>query len=353
MKNFLMSIIVPVYNTEKYLEQSIDSIIGQSIGFLENIVLILVNDGSVDSSADICKRYQSLYPDNIQYIEKENGGVSSARNTGIEQVKTKYFGFIDSDDYISRDAIHAVVEYFEKNTADSTVAIIKVENIGATQKKYAPSKKFGKETIIRDLKNPNDFDVWARAAPAFFRTEKTEKYRFDEDVRIIYEDIKYITDILVDHPLLGIVNKGVYYYRRYKPDDNVETSLTTGIMQDRRFYNESLRKVTLSILEKKNDNAPMSQYLEYVALYTLRWILLSDKANPAKILSPNEHEEYLLLLDKIFSLISDSSITSFDLISPADKIYFFGLKHNLYFVKKCMILFYWCKKKLKKILERR
>ena len=83
---YKFSVVIPIYNVEKYLEETIESIINQSIGFEENIQIILVNDGSPDNSEEICLKYKEMYPDNILYIKKENGGVSSARNTGLKKV---------------------------------------------------------------------------------------------------------------------------------------------------------------------------------------------------------------------------------------------------------------------------
>ena len=97
----LLSIIVPVYNTEKYLGKCLDSLVNQS---LQEIEIIIVNDGSTDKSGDICKNYQIEFPDKIIYFEQPNKGVAAARNLAIENVKTKYLTFVDSDDWLELDA---------------------------------------------------------------------------------------------------------------------------------------------------------------------------------------------------------------------------------------------------------
>lgn len=97
----LFSIIVPVYNTEKYLKNCLESILNQTFRDYE---LIVVNDGSKDSSAEICDYYAQL-DDRIRVIHKENGGVSSARNCGINMAKGKYIWFVDSDDTIANNAL--------------------------------------------------------------------------------------------------------------------------------------------------------------------------------------------------------------------------------------------------------
>lgn len=99
--NDLISVIVPVYNTEKYLRKCIESILSQSY---KNIELLLINDGSTDSSAEICREYLDK-DKRCYYFEKENGGLSDARNYGIERAKGEYITFVDSDDFFLEEAI--------------------------------------------------------------------------------------------------------------------------------------------------------------------------------------------------------------------------------------------------------
>ncbi len=91
------SVIIPVYNAEKTLRRCLDSILQQPH---ENAEILLINDGSTDSSDDICRAYQSA-DDRVVYLKKENGGVSSARNAGLEKARGEFVTFVDSDDYVS------------------------------------------------------------------------------------------------------------------------------------------------------------------------------------------------------------------------------------------------------------
>lgn len=112
-----VSIIVPVYNVEKYLPTCIDSILAQSYDDFE---LILVDDGSTDSSGEICDRYAVKYGRTI-VIHKKNGGLSDARNTGINKAIGKYLLFVDSDDYIEPDTIKNIVNLAEANQSDMVI----------------------------------------------------------------------------------------------------------------------------------------------------------------------------------------------------------------------------------------
>ena len=142
MNNPLISIIVPIYNVEKYLSKCIDSIINQT---LENIEIILVNDGSTDSCAEIIESYANK-DNRIKVIHKKNGGQSSARNMGLDIAKGEYIGFVDSDDYVSLDLYKDVIESFNSDIdfvswgISSDEEELKIENNNKTLFR-APSMK--------------------------------------------------------------------------------------------------------------------------------------------------------------------------------------------------------------------
>lgn len=110
----LVSVIVPVYNVERYLNRCVNSILNQSY---KNIEIILVDDGSLDNCPMICDDFSEAY-DNIKVIHKSNGGLSSARNAGIEASSGSYISFIDSDDFVDPDFIHRLYSLIKKNAAD-------------------------------------------------------------------------------------------------------------------------------------------------------------------------------------------------------------------------------------------
>lgn len=117
MNNKLVTIIVPVYNAEKNLGKCLDSIIAQTY---KNIEIILINDGSTDSSLDICKKYRMIH-NRVKVINQENKGVSSARNKGLELAEGEYITFSDSDDYLENNMIFDMVELIEKEKTDLAI----------------------------------------------------------------------------------------------------------------------------------------------------------------------------------------------------------------------------------------
>ena len=125
----LVSIVVPVYNVEKYLKKSIESILNQTY---DNLEVLLVDDGSTDSSGEICDSFIKV-DSRIRVFHKENGGLSDARNFGIEHMKGQYVSFIDSDDYISKDYVWKLYSSIKNN--DSEVSICSFSLVDETGEK--------------------------------------------------------------------------------------------------------------------------------------------------------------------------------------------------------------------------
>ena len=110
-----VSVIVPFYNVENYIEKCLETLVNQT---LKDIEIILVNDGSKDRSIDIVNKFLKQYPEKIVYLEKENGGLSDARNFGIPHAKGEYITFLDSDDYVEKDMYENMYELAKKEDSD-------------------------------------------------------------------------------------------------------------------------------------------------------------------------------------------------------------------------------------------
>ena len=144
-----ISVIVPIYNSEKYLKKCIDSILNQT---LEDIEVILINDGSKDNSHLICLEYQEKFKEKIKYINNDNMGCSATRNLGIKEARAEYITFIDSDDYIEKDMCKDMYNLMIEEKSDIVITGIRYVKNGKTIK-----KKFLKSSInennIFDEKN--------------------------------------------------------------------------------------------------------------------------------------------------------------------------------------------------------
>ncbi len=222
-KQFKFSIIMSVYNVEPYIEEAVRSILNQTIGFEENVQIIFVNDGSVDNSGQICKKYQSLYPSNIAYIEQENKGLSAARNAGLEVASGSYINFFDSDDILSSNTLKEVDLFFEEYGLSVDFATIPLVYFEAQNGLHAKYKPLGKRNCVINLSNkPNGFVL--SSAGSFYKSSVFEKIRFDESL-LNFEDAKVNMQLMKQNPQFGFVcENGVqYHYRkRFAGGSNVD-----------------------------------------------------------------------------------------------------------------------------------
>jgi len=198
-----ITVIVPVYNVEKYLRRCIESILHQTYNDIE---IIMVNDGSTDKSGDICDQYQTKYK-NITVFHKENGGLSSARNFGLERANSPYISFIDSDDWISKDMYEHMIKLMEKNNSD----IVSI--------KYA---MVGEENTNINLKEKNNLLVMSNLeALEFYMRLGISHSINDYSVctklykKSLFDDIRfpvgqYYEDVVTNFKLIKKVNKYIY-----------------------------------------------------------------------------------------------------------------------------------------------
>lgn len=161
-----ISIIIPVYNVEQYLPRCIDSILAQTF---TNFELILIDDGSTDSSGKICDKY-SEKDSRVKVIHKENGGLSSARNVGLGNAAGKYISFIDSDDYVSSDYLeylHSLIKKYDADVVSANYILTYSNKVNFISRKKE-QLIIGKEKILffylkQDKMNKkNDFPVWIK-----------------------------------------------------------------------------------------------------------------------------------------------------------------------------------------------
>ena len=122
--DLLVSVVIPVYNTEKYLEKCLDSVIGQTYGNLE---IIIVDDGSSDGSPEICRDYAKK-DERVTIISQENKGLAVARNVALDIATGSYIMFVDSDDWLEKEAVERLVFEAEKNMADAVFFGVIVDN---------------------------------------------------------------------------------------------------------------------------------------------------------------------------------------------------------------------------------
>lgn len=186
-----LSVIVPIYNVAAYLGQCLNSIVGQTYKDLE---IILVNDGSTDNSPEICARY-AQQDKRIKLLHKANGGLSSARNLGLEQATGKYIAFVDSDDWLELNIYEQCIKTLEADASlDVCIFGFSIEKRGKTQ--VVISERFTsirdpQEYILEQSRRKSDIApcVWNKV----YRSEIMQDLRFPEGR--VYEDIAYTCQI--------------------------------------------------------------------------------------------------------------------------------------------------------------
>ena len=245
----LVSIIVPVYNVEKYLEKCINSILGQSYN---NIEIILIDDGSTDESGFICDEYRRKHS-NIKVKHKSNAGLGYARNTGLELIEGKYVTFIDSDDWVSSDLISHMYEATENNQVDfckSGFQRVKHngEIVSVTQYKEEiyEGERAAKELLPRLVgSSPEKHDSLEMCVCGVLYNAdiiKTNGIRFPSERELISEDLVFNIDYLQHANGACSIDAVDYFYCV----NNV--SLSQGYRSDRieasaYFYTEMRKKL--------------------------------------------------------------------------------------------------------------
>ena len=172
-----VSIIVPVYQVEKYIRQCVDSILAQTFTDFE---LILVDDGSKDGSGQICDEYAAM-DRRVKVIHKENGGLSDARNRGMDQAAGNYFMFIDSDDYIAPTMLECLYKNILIEDADLAICNFLYLFENDRKKDFSTSMKsevLCAKEIFYNRKNERCYGIWTVAWNKLYKKEVFGKLRF-------------------------------------------------------------------------------------------------------------------------------------------------------------------------------
>ena len=315
---YLLSVIVPIYNVEDYLETAIESVINQSIGF-NNIELILVNDGSPANEDTICKKYAENY-NNIVYIEKENGGVSSARNVGIDAATSDYVFFFDPDDILEKNMFEDGIKMLEENEEINFVTFR--QHFFEAEDGYHPvDYKFDKGSRIVDI--TKDYECIQLCVFNVIRKSAIKNIRFDEKIRFS-EDAKFMTDILFKNKSkkYGLVTSSEYLYRKRKNGSSAVQTSSNSI----EWYSYTSKNVYDYVFElSKEVFGSIIPYAQYFVMYHLRHKI---KVEPSYNISKEEfikHDEHII---KLLKQIDDNIILEQRRFTLNDKVFALNIKNG-------------------------
>lgn len=264
----LISIIVPVYKAEKYLSECIDSIISQTY---ENFELILIDDGSPDNSGKICDEYAEK-DKRIKVIHKENAGVSSARNIGLDNASGEYIAFIDSDDFVDKQYLEKLHCNLKHNDADISLC-----RLSYYKKDVANIRReiFPKKTI--NLKINQEFEhlivrffsykkyIMGSTCRSLYKRELIDKHRFDVNVKIC-EDLLFFMGLLCDAKKICFLEESLYFYR--VNDESAIHTYKKNYLENNIALDSALEKI-LSKKNSKKINKALENYRSLLCYFVV------------------------------------------------------------------------------------
>lgn len=329
---YAISVIIPIYNTERYLEETIKSIIGQTIGFRHNVQMVLVNNASEGNPYEICQKYVELYPENVVYIElKENHGPCSARNAGIKIATGKYINFCDSDDKWAEDAFEKAMKYLD-NHPQVNILACRIKHFDAFSDFDLFDFKFTSNIDVVDIFQHPDM-VQFSLCSCIIRRTMAEKYQHDD--RIYHaEDMKFLTEIIMDDGKYGLLSDALFFYRQRISSDS---TLNTVANSD-NWYEETLVYAYIYLINvSRKKFGKVIPYLQYILLSEIRGRI--DTKIPEKY-SCEHNERYINRMGKILGEISDSLIINETHLTEEQKIYALNLKYGNNFKYKTALTNY-------------
>lgn len=321
-----VSVIIPVYNVEKYLRRCLDSVVNQTY---KNLEIILVNDGSPDDSKEICEEYAAKH-DNIQLISQENQGNSGARNTALKYITGEYVMFVDSDDWIELDAIEYCVESMKENNVDIVVTqmvrkksyIPAKENTNIlekilTQEQYAKQffkigsnkieyyiwSKLYKREVVNNITFPTGLSIGEDALMTFryiinsrkifYSTKVTYNYFYNDDSltsKFSGKDfnLEKIWDLVIEDAVNYGNEEYIYYAKinRYRIDFNLLCRIALSEnKEDTDKYKEKIKELLLKVKENKKI---LLEYLPLSRKIILRLFLVNYYVGSFSMRSANK-----------------------------------------------------------------
>ena len=264
-----VSVIVPVYNVEKYLERCINSLVNQT---LQDIEIILVDDGSTDSSKIIIEKYLNLHREKIKYYYKENGGLSSARNYGIPYAKGEYIAFLDSDDYIEPTMYEEMYNVAKKENSD----MVECDFIW----EYPDKQKYDCGQIYNSKKEALE-KARVVAWNKLIKRDILEKEKIEFPFGLRYEDVEFFYKLV---PSLNKISFVKSYFIHYVQRDN-------SIVNTQNSKTMDIFKVLDNVIEYYKKNNYYEEYKDQLEYTYTRLLLCSSLKRMCKIDNKEERKK--------------------------------------------------------------
>ena len=320
MEQYDVSVVIPVYNCEKYIEECVISIQEQQAIDLKRIQVILVNDGSTDNSLEICNRLKNENNElTVEIITGENQGVSATRNKGIKASKGKYIMFLDADDSISNMTISKLISFFDENNDEIDIITYPMYEHHPDKKKMKLLQRYEDyfdETRIYDIET--EYEAIQPTMNIIVKNYFDDNILFDEKVNF-HEDILYNTQNIMRKKKLGYVKDAQYIYRIHQ--ESVSRNRDNPLYS----FNQYMYVFEKLFNSYEDENGISPKYIQRLYLNLLRWRILQDKLLPYYL----EGKEYEQACNRIIALIrkiQNQTILEFKQMDKYHKAYLIKLK---------------------------
>ena len=316
-KKYLFSVIISIYNTGRYLNESIGSILNQTIPFCK-IQIILVNDGSTDETEEICLKYKKKFPNNIKYIKIKHSGVSIGRNIGMKYAEGEFINFLDADDKWDSLAFKLVFLFFRFYKSINIIGC-RIIFFELLQSFHPLDYKFNNTRIVNLTKEYNCIHL--SSSSSFFRYSLIKNKKFKKGI-FNGEDTRFINNFLLKNPKMGLIREAIYYYRKRRDS----TSAIQNKEKNEGFYFSIIKLVDQYLLNKSkklyNIILPFIQF--YISYNTLYRIIL-----PSSIyLGSSKFISYCKLIDNLIKQVEDKYILEQHILSLNEKFCLLSRKYE-------------------------
>ena len=311
MEEDLISIVIPVYKVEKYLEKCIESVLKQTY---TNLQIILVDDGSTDNCGKICDEYAKK-DSRIEVIHKANGGLSDARNVGISKAKGRYIGFVDSDDYIKENMYEILLNLIKKYDADVSICNLYdvIDGNEYIRNKENGIREYSRLDILKEVLL--DKNIQSYAWNKLYKKELFDEVKYPIGKK--YEDIGTTFYIFEKCNKIVVTSEPEYYY--LKRSDSLVNNVTEStvfdymelILQRYLYINDNIKELkqyndyylVRTLLTANNDIKELKQIEEktkqkYNELYNIsKEILRTNYSNLKKFFTEEQNEKIIWIIN--------------------------------------------------------
>ena len=302
-EKYKVTVIVPMYNVEKYIKPNLNSIINQS---LNDIQIILIDDGSTDNTLKISKEICDKR-ENIEIYTQKNKGVSAARNFGIEKIKGEYTIFIDSDDILEENMLETLYKNILKEDADISICGFVEHLLNKNIINHYGTNNyevFCNENIMVEFLREEKFGIglWNK----LIKSELVKKHKFDDTLKI-NEDKKYLFNILKDTKKIIYNDVCKYHYIAH------ENSAATALFSTRMFD-------VIKVIEYIDEDIQKNNYNENIIKHTKRNLIINYQMLYKIMIVASNRREFKNEFEKLYKKIKDFDLVVCENIIPQLKL---------------------------------